>query len=260
MVENPYAPPQARVADAADMETDGDFIPQGQRVPAGNGWRWLADSWAFMGVQRGTFIGMFVVYMLLMIGVNIVPGGGLASSLFGPVLLAGFVLGCDALRRGEPLELGHLFAGFKRQLGPLVGIGAITLGAAVAMVIVAAVLFGGAYIGLIGGGTVDASQLPALVLLGVLAVLVIIALSIPLYMAIFFAPALIVLHDFKIGDALKTSFHACWRNMLPFLVWGLGALLLAIPATLLLGLGWLLLGPVMMISMYVSYRDIFFAR
>jgi uncharacterized membrane protein len=79
-------------------------------------------------------------------------------------------------------------------------------------------------------------------------------------MAVFFAPALIVLHNFKLGEALKASFHACWRNMLPFLVWGVVALVLAIVASVPLFLGWLLLGPVMLVSMYVAYRDIFFVR
>jgi hypothetical protein len=260
LAENPYAPPQARVADAVQVESDGNFLPQGQRVPTGNGWRWITDSWAFMGVQRGTFIGIFVIYLLLVIGVSIVPGGGLAATLFGPVLIGGIVIGCDALRRGEALEVAHLFAGFKSQVGPLVGIGALTLGAGVVMAIVAIAILGGAYFGFMNGAEADVGAMTNFVLLGVLAVLIIVALSVPLYMAVFFAPVLIVLHGFKFGDALKTSFHVCWRNMLPFLIWGLGALMLAIPATLLLGLGWLLLGPVMMISMYVSYRDIFFTR
>ena len=260
MVDNPYAPPQARVADAG-VEMDGNFLPEGQRVPAGNGWTWITDAWAFMGLQRGTFIGIFVVYCLLMLGVSVVPfGGSLAAALFGPVLNAGILLGCDALRRGEPLEVSHLFAGFKSRVGPLIGLGAVSLGAGVVIFLIILAIFGAAYFGLMAGNEPGPENVPVLLMMAVLAVLIIMALSVPLYMAIFFAPALIVFHDFKLGDALKASFFACLRNMLPFLVWGVAALLLAIPATLLLGLGWLLLGPVLMVSLYMSYRDIFFVR
>jgi uncharacterized membrane protein len=260
VVDNPYAPPQARVADAA-AEMDGDFLPEGRRVPAGNGWSWIAEAWAFTGLQRGTFIGIFVIYGLLLVGVSVVPfGGSLAVALFSPVLTAGIVLGCDALRRGERLEVAHLFAGFKSQVGPLIGLGGISLGAGIAIVLIIVVIFGATYFAMMGSGQPGPENMVTLILMGVLAMLVVVALSIPLYMAVFFAPALIVLHNFKLGEALKASFHACWRNMLPFLVWGVVALVLAIVASLPLFLGWLLLGPVMLVSMYVAYRDIFFVR
>jgi uncharacterized membrane protein len=260
VVDNPYAPPQARVADAA-AEMDGDFLPEGQRVPAGNGWTWIAEAWAFTGLQRGTFIGIFIVYGLLLVGVSLVPfGGSLAVALFSPVLTGGIVLGCDALRRGERLEVAHLFAGFKSQVGPLIGLGGISLGAGVAIVLIIVVIFGVMYFAMMGAEQPGPENMVTLILMGVLAMLVVVALSIPLYMAVFFAPALIVLHNFKLGDALKASFHACWRNMLPFLVWGVVALVLAIVASVPLFLGWLLLGPVMLVSMYVAYRDIFFVR
>lgn len=261
MVDNPYAPPQARVADAA-VEMDGDLLPEGQRVPAGNGWSWIVEGWAFMGIQRGTFIGIFLLYMVVLLGASIVPfAGSLAAALLGPVLMAGIVLGCDAVRRGEPLDVSHLFAAFKSpQVGALVGIGGISLGAGVVIAIVAFAVLGGAYFGLMAGEDFGPEALPALVFVVVLAVLLVLALSLPLYMAIFFAPALVVLHNVKIGDALKASFFACLKNILPFTVWSLVALLLAIPATLVFGLGWILLGPLLMVSAYASYRDIFYAR
>jgi uncharacterized membrane protein len=90
-----------------------------------------------------------------------------------------------------------------------------------------------------------------------LAVLVIMALSIPLAMAMLFATPLIVLTDAPLGAALKASFGACLKNILAFLVWSVAILILAILASIPLLLGWLLLGPVMMVSLYMAYRDIF---
>jgi uncharacterized membrane protein len=91
-------------------------------------------------------------------------------------------------------------------------------------------------------------------------------------MAMLFAIPLIVLTDSEVGRALKTSFVACLKNVLPFLVWslilfGLGILAsvlmsLAVLAVGVLGvilvfLAFLLLIPVSMVSLYIAYRNVF---
>ena len=90
-----------------------------------------------------------------------------------------------------------------------------------------------------------------------LAILVIMALSLPLSMAYLFAIPLIVLTDSDLMPALKTSFLACLKNVLPFLVWSLAMLVLGFVASIPLFLGLLLLAPVSMVSLYMSYRDVF---
>ena len=82
-------------------------------------------------------------------------------------------------------------------------------------------------------------------------------MSIPITMVMLFATPLIVLADFEVGAALKTSFGACLKNLLPFFIWSLIAIVLAIIAAIPFFLGYLLLCPVMMVSLYVAYRDIF---
>ena len=57
---------------------------------------------------------------------------------------------------------------------------------------------------------------------------------------------------------MKASFVACLKNILPFFVYSVIATLLALVASIPMGLGWLVLGPVMAASLYTSYRDIFF--
>jgi uncharacterized membrane protein len=82
----------------------------------------------------------------------------------------------------------------------------------------------------------------------------------PLLMALWFAPALVIFHDVQPMAAMKSSFQGCLRNMLPFLIYGIVGFLLAIVAVIPLGLGLLVLGPVMWGTMYVGYRDIFVRR
>jgi uncharacterized membrane protein len=76
-------------------------------------------------------------------------------------------------------------------------------------------------------------------------------------MAVWFAGPLIVLAQSDVVPALKTSFFACLKNILPFLIWGIAIFFLSILAMIPLMLGWLLLGPVMLASIYIGYRDIF---
>jgi hypothetical protein len=81
MADNPYAPPKTRVEDVPETLPDGDFLPEGRGVPAGNGWRWIADAWAFMGAQRWTFIGVCLLLLLIQIVAQFIP-------LIGPLAVA----------------------------------------------------------------------------------------------------------------------------------------------------------------------------
>lgn len=259
MTDKPYARPKSRVADAATTPPEGDFIAAGRSVAAGNGWRWIADAWSFMGQQRWTFLGVCLLYWLMAIAVQFVPIlGPIAAALFMPVISGGFMLGCDAVRRGERLEVGHLFAGFQRHLGKLVAVGAISFGLGIVIAIVVIAIVGVSFAGFVlGGAQATPEQLGEMSTTILLAVLVALAISVPVYMLLWFAAPLIVLADFEVGQALKTSFSACLKNVLPFLVWGVMVLVLAIPASIPLFLGWLVLGPVIMVSIYTGYRDIF---
>ena len=260
MAENPYAAPRTRVDDVQASLAEGDFIAEGRGVPAGHGWRWIADAWTFMGDQRWTFIGVILLYWLLVIAVSFVPGlGGLAVALFSPVISGGIMLGCEAVRRGERLEVGHLFAGFQRHFGKLVAIGAISLGLGVLVAIVMVAIVGVSFAGVfLAGAEPNPEQFAGMGMTIVLAVLIAMAISIPVYMLLWFAAPLIVLGELDVGTALKSSFAACLKNIVPFLIWGVMTLLLSIPATIPLMLGWLLLGPVLMVSVYTGYRDIYY--
>jgi uncharacterized membrane protein len=76
-------------------------------------------------------------------------------------------------------------------------------------------------------------------------------------MATWFAPALIVLHDVAPTAAFKASFYACLRNWIPFLVYSVVLLVLFLVAAIPAGLGFLVLIPVLVASVYTAYRDIF---
>jgi len=87
--------------------------------------------------------------------------------------------------------------------------------------------------------------------------LLMMALSVPVLMAVWFAPALVALHERGPLEAMKESFQACLKNAVPFLVYGVVGLVLAIVASIPFGLGWLLFGPVLIASVYTAYKDIY---
>ena len=260
MGDNPYAAPRAHVEDVSEALPEGPFLAEGRSVPAGHGWRWIADAWAFTGEQRWTFVGVFLLLVLLQIVVNFLPLiGPIAVSLVFPALLGGFLLGCDAVRRGERLEVGHLFAGFQRHASKLLTIGALSLGFGIVMMLIMFLVVGSSFAPfLLGGEQPNPEQALDLVLPMLLALCVILALSLPVTMAMLFAPALVVFTDSDVVPALKTSFFVCLKNIMPFLVWSVAIFVLSILAAIPLFLGWLLLGPVMMVSLYLAYRDTFY--
>jgi uncharacterized membrane protein len=91
-----------------------------------------------------------------------------------------------------------------------------------------------------------------------LAVLVGMALMIPLMMAFWFAPSLVALNDVPALSAMKLSFVGCLKNILPFLLYGLIAFVFMLIAAIPFGLGLLILSPVLIASVYAGYRDIYF--
>jgi uncharacterized membrane protein len=159
---------------------------------------------------------------------------------------------------GRPLEFGHLFAGFRERFVPLVVVGAIYLGAALVIALVVGLTTGASLLAMFGGARPEVATAGTALTLA-LAVLVMLALLLPVFMAIWFAPALVQFHGKGAVEAMQESFFGCLKNIAPFLVYGVVALVLGILAAIPFGLGWLVLGPVLAGSVYVSYKDIYLA-
>ena len=241
---------------AAPAPAGADYQAGGRTVAAGRGWDWIVEAFALFRKQPGIWILMAVVLGALFIVISMIPLlGTFATALLSPIFAAGLMLGCKDLERGGALEFEHLFAGFKQKTGDLVMVGAFNLiGWVVIAFAVVTVIGGGVFMGVTRGG-IEGAGISIVSMM--IAALLVTGLSVPLYMATWFAPALIVLQGRGAGDALKTSFFACLRNWVPFLVYGVVLLVLCIIAAIPLGLGYLVLVPVLVASVYTGYRDVF---
>jgi len=243
--------------------TDGEFNLEGNARPAGAGMEWWTKAWPLFTRQAGMWIAVIVVTFVIIAVASFIPVlGQLVIFLFGPVVAGGLMLETRDVDRGDALTIGHIFAGFSNQMGQLVLVGVIYLAGMVIAMVVAAftagVGIGTMMMGGAGGGAPGAMGMAGATSI-LLAALIMLALALPLYMAVWFAPALVVFHSLGAIEAMKASFFGCLKNIVPFLIYGIVGLLLGIVASIPFGLGWLVLGPVTVASVYVGYRDIYLA-
>jgi uncharacterized membrane protein len=176
------------------------------------------------------------------------------STLLAPVFAAGMMWGCKALVRKQDLEINHLFEGFKKNTAQLIAVGGIYMvSLLVIAVLVVLSLDRGTMELLMKGQVLSPEQAGAMMLPILIAMLFIM----PILMAYWYAPVLTGLHHLTAVDAMKLSFVACLKNMLPFLLYGLIFMAILIVAIIPFGLGLIVAVPVMMTSLYASYVDVF---
>src|SRR5690606_33768843 len=124
---------------------------------------------------------------------------------------------CDAQRRGLPLQFDHLFAGFSRQKRPLLVLGVVYAVLVLVISLLALIpTIGLVTAGIASVGTGDREALLFAVMVPLLlGVLLLLALLLPAFMAIWFAPALVILNGKEPIEAMRLSFTACLRNIVP---------------------------------------------
>ncbi len=235
-----------------------------QRVVEGRGLSWVSEGFALFRAAPLIWLVASVVLMVVLSLLSMIPFfGSIAATLLQPVFVAGLLQGCRDLERGRELRIEHLFAGFSARTKPLMMVGLLLGFASIGVIMVlAAAMFA---TGLLGSALMQsadwADAVPQLTDRATLGVLLLLALallfSVPVAMAGWFAPALVMFDDLDAWDALKASFVGCLRNVWPFLIYGIALLLLLFIALIPFGLGLLLWLPIVFGSIYVSYRDIY---
>ncbi|MFZ5555219.1 MAG: BPSS1780 family membrane protein [Pseudomonadota bacterium] len=232
---------------------------QVRQLPPAAGWDWIVRGFALFRKSPLNWILVCTALMSIGIVLSLVPYlGALVFYLLSPVFLAGVMLGAQALDQGQSLQPTYLIEGFRRNASALITVGGVYLVGQVVIDGVVQVMAGPTLAEFVQ--TVQESQgnaVPEMPRQLVIALLTAAVLSVPLVMAVWFAPLLVVMGGLLPFASLRTSFNACMANILPltiyaFILMGLGFVAL-IPAAL----GLILLVPVVFASIYVSYRDIF---
>lgn len=248
------------------------FTGESRVVDANRFFAWLQRGWLLFVAEPAQWLLMTLVLLVIMLGLSVIPFvGSLAAMLLTPVFVAGMLYVAQRVDDEQYPAFESMFAGFSQKPVRLMILGALytatnLLIMLVLFLIVSGAIFGGAMRGDIAGvGMAIGSVLVAFVLSMIF--------SIPVMMAMWFAPALVFFEDASPIDAVKASFNACWKNIVPFIVYGLlmfiasnivplivyGLLkfIASIVAALLFMLGFLIFLPVLFGSMLASYKDIF---
>lgn len=255
-----YSPPPSESGASAPGES---FNPLGNQLSAGAALDWYSSGFERFKASPGVWIAMAVILFVLYIIAAMIPIiGSVASNILTPVFFGGFMLACHAQFQGKSIGVEYMFEGFKAKFGPLALLGLFWM---IGMFVIA-FAFGLVAVAFIGGAALTGAATgmhmsSALAGLGigtlVVVLLVMILLCIPLAMAIWFAPALVVFHNIQPIDAIMMSLKASLKNWSAFILYFILYIVFAILATIPLGLGWLVFGPVVIAAMYGAYRSIF---
>jgi len=244
-------------------------IPSIRLVPLANGLHWLKSGYAMFKAYPLMWIVLFMIYFGIIFPVSGIPGiGPIIGTLLAPVFAAGMMLGCRDIDHNKPLEINHVFAGFKKNTVQLISLGGFYMvGILFVSMFFATGLDQSMVEAIAKSGTVSPAQMEALSTPLLKATFMLI----PVMMAYWFAPALVALHDLTAVQAIKLSFKACLRNIVPFILYLVAVALIFIVlmqlmflvsglgpiGAIVLALAFCGIMPLMMTSLFASYRDIF---
>ena len=247
-----YTPPLQPVPPAANEPI---LIVHEPRVVIGDrGAAWLTEAWDAFKAAPVSWLLLCIAGAALWFVINLIPLINIANGLLQPVWGAGLLLAVHAQRNGGKVKLAHLFAGFGPKLGRLVLSGVVAGGI---MLVIVGITVGPLAVQLLQAPDPQAlllgQDMNSLLLRGLVAM----ALTIPVYGAVWFAPALIVFGNMGVQQSLLLSMQACLKNVWPFLIYSLCLTVLGILTVFTFGLALLVIIPMFYISVYLSFRDIF---
>ncbi len=248
---------------------------EARHVRGRQGLQWILSGLYYYKLSPFVWMLLSSTFLMVELTLQMLPVLGIfAFLLISPVLVAGIMVGCQNLDQGRRLQLEDLFVGFKKNTSPLVTVGGFNLIGLVIIVGVFMLMGGDVLIDmLVYGKRFGENEMMGIwdnILSAWLAAL---ALSIPLMMALWFAPLLIIFENLPPAVAIRKSFFACLNNMAPFFIYGITLcilffLIITATANLLNFFGnvpkppiliflYVVLLPVVFASIYASYQDIF---
>lgn len=235
------------------------------KLNAARGWIWIKQGYQL--IMRNpmlsistALIGAMGIFLALLIPLF----GPLLGILLMPILLAGYMRICRALEEDEELELAHLFAGFRQRTSSLVALGGFLMFGLLITSILMIWVGGDALKSLLD--QMYATDDPQVLIQAMsaaesgvaFAILLGFTLVLLLIVAWQYAPILVFFSGISPLAALQASFIGTMRNVLPYTVYSLIMQLIALVLGILpFGLGMIVLLPLGLTSLYVSYRNIF---
>ena len=232
-----------------------------RKVAASQGFQWVAEGFRLYRKAPLLLSAAFGVLFGLVMALGLIPVvGGSLSELASPLMVAGFMAAYRALDNDNELDLPQFMAGLQGPAIPLMTVGAVQL--------LGALLIGQIMLGMgfdpqavmdaAKGGKASPAEMQAMMNQAMPAMFTGLVLFVPLIMATWFAPALILFGGARPATALGVSLRAVAKNWAAMLMNSLAlGLLLFFAALVPMLLGLLIAMPILFGSLYASYQAIF---
>jgi hypothetical protein len=232
---------------------------------AARGWIWVKQGYQLIMRNPLLSITLALIGALgLFIALKVPLFGPLFALMLMPVVLAGYMRVCHALEDDEEVELKHLFAGFEKHTARLAALGGFLMLGLLLSSMVMVALGGEALRTLLEN--VNSTSDPELLVNAMwtagsgvaFSLLAGFALMCVLMLAFQYAPMLVFFNDVPPFAAMRASLSGTLRNIIPYTVYSIIMQVVALALSLLpFNLGLIVLLPLGLTSLYVSYRNIF---
>jgi hypothetical protein len=241
-----------------------------RQLPAAHGVIWLGTGLALFRRNPPLLTLLTFAYLLSMIVLNLIPVvGPVALPIVLPMLTVMLANGCRSIQTGKPFSRAVLVEGIREQRQSLLRLGALHLVATALLVLVS--------MGMSDPVNLKDGLDPEEARQMMIDLALLMALASPLLMAFWFSPLLTAWSGVPATKSLFFSLVACWRNWRAFTIYGLalGMGFVLIPGLVLALAGMisqmlfeavsiafrmlliLVVAPVLMTSVFLSYRDVF---
>lgn len=210
------------------------------------GWQLFTKAWLKLLIAVVVFyIGMFIIGLVPLLG-------QLILMVAAPCAMVAVNIALKDVDSSGDFNWSSVFERVKQKFKATLIISAVNFGLIIAMMILTFVFIGG---GVAAGGAMgsEAGMAASVAVGGVITFIFGLAIGI----ANWFSIPLIALTDTSAVDALKASFTASIKNILPMIVFGLIMAVLFIASLFTLGLGLLIVIPVSIGANYAATRALF---
>ena len=228
-------------------------------LKASRGAAWLIEAFGLFRQAPMAWLGLCAGWIAVTFGLILLPFiGGVLANFLQPVFFASFAIAAYRQSAGERVVMADLFGAFKRNMRPLVNLGALLLLAEIAIFAFMALL----------GLPMAASGEQSFTLEEYVGALKgkewILAtgflMTVVVKGALWFAPPLVAFHGMTTVQAIRWSVFAAISNLGAMIVYGAMLLALFLVALIPWALGLIVVIPMMVISTYIGYREVFEAR
>jgi hypothetical protein len=223
---------------------------QGNSLAASRGWQWYKQGWSIFSKEKGNWILMTLLASVGFILLNVIPLlGSLAALLIFPGLIGGMLYSAQEVSSGKSIKLEYLWIVFKdpKKRNEFLKLG---------LVLIVGIFLAGILVGIFMGDKVQGLNPNANLDVGFGTLAFLLVLGLIGFIVLGYASALILFRNSSMMNALKGSIALGTNQLLPiatlYLLYTLFSIIAAIP----FGLGFLILWPVTIGAIYVSYQEL----